>query len=39
MTDRSKLIYLLTKVCPLPFKTIGKIADYLIERGVTFAKS
>ncbi len=39
MTNRKKLICLLLKVCPLPFNTIGKIADYLIERGVTFDKS
>lgn len=39
MTDRKKLICLLMKVCPLPFRTIGAIADYLIERGVTFGKS
>lgn len=36
MTDRKKLIYLLVKVCPLPYKEIGKIADHLIENGLTF---
>ncbi len=38
MTDRNKLICLLAKVCPLPFSTIGKIADYLVENGVTIQK-
>ena len=35
MTDRSKLILLLTKCCPLPFNTINVIAHKLIEAGAT----
>lgn len=36
MTDRTRLICLLAKCCPLPFKTITVIADRLVESGVTF---
>lgn len=34
MTERKRMICLLTKICPLPFVEIGKIADYLLENGV-----
>ena len=35
MTERTRLICLLTKIVPLPFKTIAVIADKLVEHGVT----
>ena len=38
MTDRNKLICILSKIVPLPFATIGKIADHLTEHGVTVQK-
>ena len=38
MTDRKKLILLLTKICPLPFKDITKVADCIISNGYTIAK-
>lgn len=39
MTDRNKLICIMSKIVPLPFATIGKIADKLVEHGVTFSKN
>ena len=38
MTDRNRLVCLMSKIVPLPFSTIGKIADHLTENGVTFAR-
>jgi hypothetical protein len=34
MTERNRLICLLTKIVPLPFKTIVVIAEKLVEHGV-----
>lgn len=38
MTERNRLICLLTKIVPLPFKTITIIAEKLVEHGVTIQK-
>lgn len=38
MNDRNKLICILTKIVPLPYKTITAIADKLTESGVTIQK-
>jgi hypothetical protein len=35
MTNRSKIVLLLTKCCPVSFKTINVIADKLIDQGAT----
>ena len=38
MTDRNKLICIMSKIVPLPFHQLARIADYLTEHGVTVQK-
>ena len=37
MTDRNKLICLLSKICPIPYREITKVADCLVKNGYTIA--
>ena len=38
MTDRNKLICIMSKIVPLPYAEIGKIAVRLIEKGLTWQR-
>ena len=38
MTDRNKLICLLAKICPIPYREITKVADCLVKNGYTITK-
>ena len=38
MTDRNKLICIMSKIVPLPFHQLTRIADHLTDHGVTVQK-
>lgn len=38
MTDRNKLICIMSKIVPLPFHQLARIADHLTDHGVTVQK-
>ena len=37
MTDKNKLVCLLSKICPIPYREIAKVADCLVKNGYTIA--